>query len=121
MLAICLISSVPLTFLARFFLLHLDFGCGADLDQRHAAGELRHALLQLFLVVVAGRFLDLHADLLDAAFDVLLVAGSVDECRIFLCALHLLDAAEVLQGHVLQLQAQFLRDYATAGKRRDIL
>ena len=63
---------VQRVFHARLLLLHLDFGRGADLDHRHAAGELRHALLQLLLVVVAGRFLDLLADALDAAFDRLL-------------------------------------------------
>src|SRR5439155_840677 len=46
-------------FHAGLLLLHLDFGRGTDLDHCHAAGELRHALLQLLLVVVAGRFVDL--------------------------------------------------------------
>ena len=40
---------------ARLALLHLGLGRGADLHDRHAARELRGALLQLLLVVVAGR------------------------------------------------------------------
>jgi hypothetical protein len=56
---------------AGLLLLELGFECGADLDLRHAAGELREPLLQLLAVVVAGRVLDLAADLLDAALDVL--------------------------------------------------
>ena len=54
----------------RLLFLHLDFGGGTDLDHGHAAGQLGHALLQLLAVVVAGGFLDLHAHLLDARFDV---------------------------------------------------
>ena len=61
---------VQRVFDAGLLFLHLDFGGGTDLDHGHAAGQLGHALLQLLAVVVAGGFLDLHADLLDARFDV---------------------------------------------------
>src|SRR5262249_18448876 len=64
--------------------LHLDFGRGTNLDQRNAAGQLGHALLQLFTVVVAGRFFDLGADGLDARFDRLGFAGAVDDGGVFL-------------------------------------
>jgi len=60
---------VQRVFNAGFLLFHLDFGGGTDLDHRHAAGQLGHALLQLLTVVVAGGFFDLDADLLDARFD----------------------------------------------------
>ena len=101
--------------------LHLDFGCRAHLDQRHAAGQLGQALLQLLLVVVAGHLLDLQADLLDPRLDRLLVARAVDEGRIFLGALGLLDAAEVLEGRFLELQPQLLGDHRAAGEHRDVL
>jgi hypothetical protein len=52
-------------------LLHLDLGRGADLDDGHAADQLGQALLQLLAVVVGGGLLDLGADLLDPALDVL--------------------------------------------------
>jgi len=39
---------------AELLLLHLDLGRRADLDLRHAAGELRQAFLELLLVVVGG-------------------------------------------------------------------
>ena len=54
---------------AGLLLLHLGLGRRADLDDRHAAGELRQPLLQLLAVVVGGGLLDLRADLLDAALD----------------------------------------------------
>ncbi len=57
---------VQRVFDASLLFLHLDFGRGADLDHRNAAGELGHALLQLFLVVVRGRLVDLHANVLHA-------------------------------------------------------
>ena len=59
---------------ARLLLLHLGLGRRADLDDRDAADELREALLELLAVVVAGRLLDLGADLRDAALDLVLVA-----------------------------------------------
>jgi hypothetical protein len=55
---------------AHFLLLHLRLGGRADLDHRDAAHQLRQPLLQLLAVVVAGRLLDLLADLVDATLDV---------------------------------------------------
>ena len=52
---------------AVLLLLHLDLGRAADPDHRDAAGELGETLLQLLLVVVRGRVLDLRLDLRDAA------------------------------------------------------
>ena len=54
---------------AVLLLLQLGLGRRADLDHRHAAGQLGQPLLQLLAVEVAGRRLDLRADLLDAALD----------------------------------------------------
>ena len=105
---------------ARLLFLHLDFGRGADLDHRNAAGELGHALLQLFLVVVGGRFLDLLADVLDARFDRRLFAGAVDDRRVFLADFDALGAAEVLQRRVLELEAELFGDHRAAGEDRDV-
>src|SRR5713101_6373725 len=99
---------------AGLLLLHLDLGGSADLDNRHAAGELRHALLQLLLVVIAGRLFDLHADLLDASLDQPLVARAVDDGGVLLRRLDLLRLAEVLQRRVLELEAQLLADHGAA-------
>src|SRR6267143_1859513 len=54
-------------------LLFLQFGFGgcADFDDGDAADQLGKALLELFLVVIAGGVFDLRADLLHTAFDVL--------------------------------------------------
>ena len=65
-------------------LLHLDLGGTADPDHRHAARELRKPLLQPLLVVVRGGFLDLRLDLTDAALDVLLLAGAIDDRGVLL-------------------------------------
>ena len=59
---------------AVLLLLQLGLGRGADLDHRHAAGQLGQPLLQLLAVEVGGRGLDLGADLLDAALDRVCVA-----------------------------------------------
>src|SRR5690606_27077774 len=101
---------------ARLLLLHLDLGRGTDLDHRHAAGQLGHALLQLLAVVVGGGLLDLRLDLLDAGLDRAGVAGAVDDGGVLLGDLHLLRAAEVVDGRLLELQADFLGDHGAAGQ-----
>ena len=62
-------------------LLFLDLGLGraADANDRDAAGELGQPLLQLLLVVVRGRLLDLRLDLRDARRNAGLFAGAVDD------------------------------------------
>ena len=56
-------------------LLELDLGGRADLDHRDTAGQLGQALLQLLAVVVGVRLLDLGADLVDPAGDLVGVAA----------------------------------------------
>src|SRR6185369_3855490 len=106
---------------ARLLFLHLDFGRGANLDDRNAAGQLGHALLQLLAVVVRARFLDLRLDLLDARFDVLALAGAVDDRAVLLGDLDLLRAAEILDRRLLERQADFLGDDLATGQDRHVL
>src|SRR5690606_6418003 len=107
-------------FHARLLLLHLDFGGGTHADDGDTAGELGDALLQLLAVVVAGGLLDLGADGLDAAFDRLLLAHAVDDDGVLLLHLDALGAAQILQGRVLQLQAQLFADARAAGENRHV-
>src|SRR5439155_679386 len=53
----------------RLLLLDRRLGGGTDFDHRHAARQLRQALLQLLAVVVRSRLLDLRPDLLDPPLD----------------------------------------------------
>jgi hypothetical protein len=46
-------------FNAGFLLFHFGFGCGANLDHRHASDQLGQPQLQLLAVIVAGALLDL--------------------------------------------------------------
>src|SRR2546428_148143 len=96
---------------ARLPRLHLDLGRGADLDPRNAAGEFRHALLQLLLVVVAGRLFDLLANRLNARLDHLGLAGAVDDRRVLLGDLDALGLAQVMQSGLLQRHAGFLGNH----------
>ena len=75
-------------------------------DHRDAAGELCQPLLQLLLVVVGGRLLDLRLDLGDPALDVLLRADAVDDGGVLLLDPHPLGFAEHLQRHVLELNGR---------------
>ena len=75
---------VQRVFGARLLFLHLHFRRSAYLDNGNAAGQLGQSLLQLLAVVVGGGFLDLGANLLDAAFNVGFGAGAVDDRGVLL-------------------------------------
>ena len=83
---------------AGLLFLHLGFGGRADLDDGNAAGELRQALLQLLAIVVGGGLFDLGAELLDAAFDGLLLTGAIDDGGVVLVDGDALGAAEVFEA-----------------------
>src|SRR5262249_55934826 len=88
---------------AGLLLLHLGLGGRADLDHGDAAGELRQALLELLAVVVGRGLVDLGAELLDAALDLLLLAGAVDDRGVVLVDRDALGAAEVFEANAFQL------------------
>ena len=107
-------------FHAGFFLFHFDFGGSAHLDHCHTAGQLGHALLQFFTVVVAGGFFDLHTHLLDAGFDVVRSTGAVDDDGVFFAHFDALGGTQVSQSHFFQGQADFFSDHLAAGQDGDV-
>src|SRR5579864_819147 len=101
-------------------LLELGFGGGADLDLGHPAGEFGEALLQLLLVVVGGRGLDLLLDLSDASLNVLLAAPALDNRGFFLGNPDLDSPAEHLDLDVFQLDADIVADHLATGENRHV-
>ena len=101
-------------------LLELDLGGRADLDDRDTAGELGQALLQLLAVVVGVAVLDLGADLVDPALDLLGVTGALDDRRLVLGDDDLASPAEQVKAGVLQLEADRLADDRAAGEDGDV-
>src|SRR5690606_5983223 len=79
-----------------------------------------HAFLQLFTVVVGRGFLDLRANLLDAGFDGLAVAGAVDDRGVFLAHFDALGLAQFSQGSLLERHAGLFRDDGTTGEDGDV-
>src|SRR5215204_2324446 len=106
---------------AVLLLLHLDLGRAADADHRDAARELGETLLELLTVVVRGRLLDLRLDLRHAALDVGTLAGTVDDRGVLLLDAHALGAAEHVERHVLELDAEVFRDRLAGGEDGDVL
>src|SRR3982075_3472751 len=100
---------------------HLDLGRTADADHRDAARELSQTFLQLLTVIVRGGLLDLRLDLLNARFNVGLLAGAADDRGVLLVDHHLLGATEHGERDVLELDAEVFRDRLTAGQHRDVL
>ena len=105
---------------AGFLLLHLGFGRGADVDDGHATGELREALLELLAIVIGGGLFDLAADLVDAALDVGLLAFAFDDRGVLLVDRDALGAAEVFELDVLELDAEVFGDALAAGEDGDV-
>src|SRR5206468_1171451 len=97
-----------------------DLGGAADADHSNAAGELRQPLLQLLLVVVGCRLLDLHFDLRDTPFDVGLLAGAVDDRGVLLLDHHLLGAPEHTHSNLVEFDAKILTDRLSASEDRDV-
>src|SRR4051794_10251057 len=102
-------------------LLELDLGGRADLDDRNATGQLGQALLQLLAVVVGVRLLDLGADLVDPALDLLGVAAAVDDGGLVLGDDDLASGAQQAQVGVVELEADLLADDGAAGQDGDVL
>src|SRR4030095_5493613 len=102
-------------------LLELDLGGRTDLDDRNTAGQLGQALLQLLAVVVGVRLLDLGADLVDPALDLLGVTGAVDDGRLVLGDDHLAGLAQQAQVGILQLEADLFADDRATGEDGDVL
>ena len=101
-------------------LLQLHLGGGADLDDGHAAGQLREALLQLLAVVVGVGVLDLAADLGDAALDLSLRAIAVDDGALVLGDDDLAGPAQQVEGDGLERQADLLGDHLAASQDGDV-
>src|SRR5665213_3916063 len=110
-----------MVFDARLLFLHFDFGGGTDFDHGHTAGELGNALLQFFLVIVRGRFLDLSANAVDAALDVRGLAVSVDNGGVLFLHQNLLRFAQIVQRRLLEREADFIGDDRAAREDRDVL
>src|SRR5262245_146336 len=102
-------------------LLHLGLGRGTDVDHRDAARELGETLLQLLAVVVGGGLVDLPLDLGDTTLDVGALAGALDDRGVLLVDHDPLGAAQVLDPHVLELDAEVLGDQLAGGEDRDVL
>src|SRR5271157_4150445 len=114
-------GGVHRVFDAGLLLLHFGFGGRTDLDDGHAADELRQPLLQLLAVVVAGGLLDLAADFLHPAFDVAWLALALDDGGVVLVDGDLLGLAQIVHVNVLELDAEIFRDGLAAGQSCDVL
>src|SRR3954453_23481611 len=97
-------------------LLELDLGRRTGLDDRNTAGQLGQALLQVLAVVVGVGPLDLGADLVNPARDLVGVAGPADDGALVLGADDLAGAAQQRQVGFLQLEADLLRDDLATGE-----
>src|SRR3954447_23724830 len=101
-------------------LLELDLGRGPDLDDGDAARKLGKALLELLLVVVRGRLLDLGLDLGHPGLDRVGRALAVDNGRVVLRGDDAAGLAEVLEGDRVELPPDLLADHGATGEDRDV-
>src|SRR5699024_2526610 len=102
-------------------LLELDLSCSANLEDCYAAGELSQALLQLLTVVIGVGVVDLSADLLDAAVDLLLGASSLNDGGLVLGYNNLACLTQQWQVSGLQGQAYLFGNNLATGQDCHIL
>src|ERR1035437_4086616 len=114
------LSVAPRVLEAVLALLHPARGSRPRLDDGDAAGQLGQPLLQLLPVIVRVGVVDLGADLVDPAGDLLGVASAVDDRRLVLGDHDLAGPAEHVEVDVLQLQADFLADDLATGQDGDV-
>src|SRR6201993_4300773 len=101
-------------------LLELDLGRRARLDDCDAAGQLGQPLLQLLAVVVRVGVVDLGADLVDPASDLVRVTGTVDDRRLVLGHDDLARPAEHVHVDAVQLEADLFADDLATGEDGDV-
>ena len=100
--------------------LHFNFSCGTDLDQCNATGELSHAFLKFFTIVIARGAFDLRADVLDAVFNGRGITGTVNDGRIFFRDFDFLGTAELGKRSFIERKADVARNNRTARKDCDV-
>src|SRR6202034_1648910 len=101
-------------------LLQLDLGRRARLDDGHAAGQLGQPLLELLAVVVGVGVVDLGADLVDPARDLVRVTGAVDDRGLVLGHDDLAGPAEHVDVDAVQLEADLFADDLATGEDGDV-
>src|SRR5262249_32070027 len=104
---------------SRLFLLHLDFRRGSDVDYGNAADKLCQSLLEFLAVVIGSCLVNLSANLFDAAFEIGLLAGSIDDRRVVLINDNSLGTTEILKRYVLEFDSQLFGNQFAAGEDRD--
>ena len=102
-------------------LLQLHLGSGTDLDDAHATGQLRDALLELLAIPVGVGALDLGAKLGDAARDLGLLTSAVDDGGVVLGDDDAAGAAEHLEADLVQFETHLGGDDLAAGEDGDVL
>src|SRR5690606_9971871 len=110
---------VQCVFDACLLFLHFHFGRSADADHGHTACQLGNTLLQLLTVVVRSGFFDLNADLLDAGFDGLGIACTVDDGGGFLGHFNALGLTQLVERDCLEPRAGFFGKEGSTGEDHD--
>src|ERR1043166_4210321 len=113
-------SRVQRVFDTSFLFFHLGLSRGANVNNGHATGELRKALLELLAIVIARGLFDLAADLIHAALDVAALAVAFDNRRVLFVHDNALGAAEIVQFEALKLDAEVFADELATGENRDV-
>ena len=101
--------------------LQLHLGGGANLNHGHATGQLSQALMQLLAVVFGIGVLDLGADLVHPALDLVLGAGAFHDDGVILGHHNLAGAAQQRQVGGLQGQAHLLGNDLATGQNGHVL
>src|SRR5437667_5882737 len=103
-------SRVQCVFDAGLLFLHFGLGRRADVNDRHATGQLGQAFLQLLAIIIGSGLLDLTTDLIDPALNLGGLAEPFDDRGVFLVHHNALGSAEVVEFQALQFDAEVFTD-----------
>src|SRR5581483_2549748 len=107
-------------FYAGLAILHLNLGARANADNRDSAGELRHALLELLAIIVAGGFLDLRFDLANARMDIFGAATTFNDGGVIFMGNNTASGTKIGQGDAIQAASHLFADHLSAGQDGDV-
>ena len=105
----------------RLAVLQLRLRRRPHLDHRHPARQLRQPLLQLFLVILRRRFLNLHPYLLAPPLDHLRIPRAAHDRSPILGGFHPPRLPHIRHRRLIQTPPPLLRHHLRPGKHRDIL
>ena len=104
-----------------FFLFNFNFGSAADFQNSNTAGNFSQSFLQLFTVIIGGRFFNLFTNLSRAGSNQILLAVTVNDSRVIFGNFDSFRRTQHIQSNIFNLHAQLFGNNLSTGQNGNIL